>query len=105
MDKNGKLSESDKQKIKEWMREQWDRVSNPNCPLCQKNLWTIGDHAVSPLSTSQEGSTFVVGPSYPQVMLVCTHCGNTLYFNAVIMGLVKAKKSEEKDGDKSDPEQ
>ncbi len=35
------------------------------------------------------GGLIVGGPTYPQVMIVCTVCGNTKYFNAVIMGVVE----------------
>lgn len=53
------------------------------CPECKELAITVADQIVSPIRL--EGGNFQLGgPIYPQIMLVCTNCGNTRYFNAVI---------------------
>lgn len=53
------------------------------CPACAAEAVTVADQIVSPIRL-ESGSFHLGGPIYPQVMLVCTNCGNTRYFNAVI---------------------
>ena len=77
--------------VKAWMKEKWRGGSN--CQICQANHWNVAKHLVLPLTYS-EGSTSMGGASYPQAMLICTNCGQTLLFNAVIMGIVPGGEGE-----------
>lgn len=65
------------------------------CRECGEPKVAISDDIVAPPAFHGGGFVFG-GPSYPQVMLVCTHCGNTRYFNAVIAGLVEGQKLDDK---------
>jgi len=35
------------------------------------------------------------GPAYPQAMLMCTICAHTVYFNAVVMGILQSEPAKE----------
>ncbi len=83
-DKKGKLSPEEKEKVKEWLEEKW-KASNL-CPVSHDNNWVIGDYTVTPINFSSTG-TILGGPISPQVMLICSTCGYTLYFNAMVMGI------------------
>jgi hypothetical protein len=69
----------------EWFREHWkDRA----CPICKQVSWAMApDFAHIPVARIRVGQ---VGGSYvrslPTVALTCRVCGNTLFFNALIMG-------------------
>ncbi|MFM2301650.1 MAG: hypothetical protein RLZZ84_1386 [Pseudomonadota bacterium] len=64
-----------------------DRVPNAaHCRSCGKNQVSIAPHAVSPLIVHNGGTT-LGGTTYPQIMLICGHCGETRYHNAVILGI------------------
>lgn len=79
----GKLSQGEKQRIADWLNRKGVR----NCSVCSANQWTIADHLVAP-NTFHGGGLVLGGASYPQAMLICGNCSNTLYFNAVMMGIL-----------------
>jgi hypothetical protein len=58
------------------------------CAVCEQRTWTLVPHLVAPPIFRKDTGLFFGGPAYPQAMLLCRTCGNTLYFNAVIMGAV-----------------
>ena len=62
------------------------------CKECnQKSISVSDDMVVSPIFAN--GGVAFGGPSYPQIMLVCTNCGNTRFFNAVVAGAVNGADS------------
>lgn len=69
----------------DWIRKNW---TNPTeCPICGSDDWGIGDHLVEMRSLSPDG------PVYPQFFVYCKKCAYTIFFNAVIAGLVDVKPS------------
>jgi len=62
------------------------------CTVCRQTKWIMGDHLVTPIIFRQGGFFMGGGAAYPVIMLVCNHCGHTLYINAVMMGLVPPLK-------------
>ncbi len=84
---DGKLSEDEKIKLRQKIDGLW-RGSAKNCPICGSNQWLIGEHVVeSPIIT--EGVRGFGAGAYPSVMLISQPCGYTLYFNAVILGVIR----------------
>jgi hypothetical protein len=82
----GKLSTSEKDNIQTKINELW-RGGAKNCPICGSNHWILGDHVVeSPIIT--EGARGFGAGAYPSVMLISKPCGYTIYFNAVILGVI-----------------
>ena len=57
-----------------------------DCPTCGKSgAVQIAGHLVTPIATTLGGSIQLQAANYPQVMLLCTNCGFTRYFNAIIL--------------------
>ncbi len=85
-DAQGKLSSEDKEKIQKWLKEKW-KASNL-CPISQDNKWIINDYVTTPMNFGG-GGMIVGGQVTPQIMMICASCGYTLYFNAMVMGILK----------------
>ncbi len=83
-DYNGVLTVEDRQKIDDWIKNNWHMG---NCPVCKKQNWVLADHVVTPMLYTGVGLT--QGAGYPQVMVICGVCGYTLYFNAATIGIVQ----------------
>jgi len=67
-------------KAMDWIRRNWTKTTE--CPICGSDDWGIGDQIV-------EISPFMPGaPVYPQFFVYCQKCAYTIFFNAVIAGLV-----------------
>lgn len=94
-DKEGKLTDNDKVKIREWMSNRW--TAGPNCIVCGEKNWTVAEHMVTPLRIGDEGGVRLGGNTYPNIMIVCMNCAYVLAFNAPLMGVVenKANRTEE----------
>ena len=85
-DKDGKLTKEEKQKTIDWIEER-KLGEGPHCPVCGTNHWQIADHLVAPSIHTGEG-LLLGGPAYPHVMVICRKCSNTLFLNAVMMGIL-----------------
>ena len=83
-DSNGVLTLEERQKIDEWIKVNWHMG---NCHICKKQKWALADHVVTPILFTGVG--FTQGAGYPQMMMICQVCGNTLYINAVNVGIVQ----------------
>ena len=81
------LSEEDKTIIKDWMKDKWREGAN--CSVCGVNNWQVGDHLVASPIAPKSGGMVIGGSVYPQVMSICTNCGHTVYFNAVVIGVIE----------------
>jgi transcription elongation factor Elf1 len=89
-DVNGQLSQDEKEKIIEHVKAKQSLRFGHRfaCPVCGAQSFTIGDHLVTPVVINATG-VGLLGPSYPQAVLVCTDCGNTFYINVAALGLLK----------------
>jgi DNA-directed RNA polymerase subunit RPC12/RpoP len=82
-DKRGLLSDEEIAKIGKWLNEKTSE--NLVCPSCKHKEWSIVGHVVIPLIY---GDGAYIGPqAYPQIMVACTNCGHTMFFNAVKLGI------------------
>lgn len=59
------------------------------CQVCKTGQYTIAPHLVTPM-INQNGGVLVGGPSYPQAMLICGHCGHTRFHNVIALGVENA---------------
>lgn len=59
----------------------------PVCPLCLQNEWNMSSKVFQLLEFDTSGLT-LGGPTYPVLPITCSHCGNTLFINALIAGLI-----------------
>ena len=83
-DTNGALSQSEKEKIAEWLNSK--NSFGTDCPLCHSKRWSIGDHVVAPSLINAAGVGLGAYP-YPQAMLI-SECGYTMYLNLVVVGII-----------------
>jgi len=83
-DKDGLLSSEEHEKIKKWLDEKVDPHFG-QCPYSGHKSWYVIGHLVYPLRYASQ--LIVGGPAYPQVMVACTECGFTMFFNAVKIGI------------------
>ena len=102
MDRSGKLSLEDKQKIIDLIFHKKQSRSNETteCEICQTNQWMLGDHLIYPNTFVPGGALTLGGATYPFVQLNCTNCGHTRILNAVVLGFLdpgKAIEPDEKD--------
>ena len=89
-DTSGRLSPDEKEKAERWLSTYWTRDNR--CPISGHNNWAFGEHIVQPVASVRAGEILGVA-SYPQIMLICQDCGYTIYFNAVVMGIVSGAGS------------
>ncbi len=83
-----KKNKENYQKIIKWFKSKWTK--NQKCTICGSHDWIIEETFVT--SIVVEGKNIKPnGNIYPQIMVICGNCGNSNYFNALIMGLAKTK--------------
>ena len=89
-----KLSEEQTKKVISFMQ---DFFKNP-CNVCQKKEWIFND-TIFEIREFHGGSFLVGGKSiiYPVVIVTCKTCGNTLFFNAIQLGLIEKKMEGSQD--------
>ena len=71
------------------------------CPVCRHNEWAVFDTVFEFREFVGGGVHVGSGAVIPCIAMTCKHCSNTLFFNAIKLGLVtlpeKEKKGEEKE--------
>jgi hypothetical protein len=84
----------DSNKALETLNEKW-KLSK-NCECCGGNHWTMQDKLTTPTNIEKTGERVSVklGEGItPQITVICTNCGNTKIFNALVLGLIKSDGS------------
>jgi hypothetical protein len=75
----------DPQKALEVMRKKIPAF--PSCPACKRPHLSLADTLLE-VRPFHGGMFFAGGPVYPHAAVICTFCGHTMFFNAVILGLL-----------------
>ena len=57
------------------------------CTVCRTGQWTLSDGFVFFPTQDSAGSYVIGGPVLPSVALICSHCGNTIFINLLVLGL------------------
>jgi hypothetical protein len=83
-DKDGLLSEAERNRIAAWLGE---KGRNHACPVCGENAWAIGAHLISG-KVHLGGNLGFGGPTYPQAFIVCGNCAYVRAFMATAMGIL-----------------
>ena len=79
--------------ILKWLDQKWPQYKRA-CEICSNINWGISDDLVTPIIFNS-GNIAIGGNSYPQLMVICNTCGNTKYFNTVVMGITVPPKGAE----------
>lgn len=66
-----------------------DKAKAPSCPVCGHNHWEIPRVIISASQYTEGGGLVLGGISIPEFLTICTNCGYTRHFNAVLSGVVK----------------
>ena len=92
------LTVEQRKQLVDKLNEIWKRQQ---CCVCGNSHWNISD-AVFELREFHHGSMVVGGDSriYPVIPLTCASCGNTIFLNAISLGLVKAAVPSQPEGPK-----
>jgi hypothetical protein len=93
MEADGKLSQAEKSKIAEWLST---RGQPPACPYCKSSQWVIADHLLNLTPYTPGGAFTIGGTSYPFVVLVSEGCGHSVFFSAVMIGVVPGAAPSDK---------
>jgi hypothetical protein len=87
-----------------WVRDNWKLPAT--CAICGSNNWQISD--VYEMRRFREGAIVIGGsqPVLPVFPVTCNVCGNTIFINAVVSGVVAPSKaaSESPDSPESESE-
>ena len=91
----GKLSDDQLKQVGTWLKSH--EMPPPPCPICGKTDWIIAPHFVQPLTLGPNNTIQLGGLGYPHLMVMSRKCGYTMFFNAVVVGLLPAATSETAD--------
>ena len=89
-DQDTALTIEQMEKIKNWLHE---KIVNP-CEACGDNNWLINERIVAPMNFSATG-VLSGGKVLPHFCVICTNCGNTRFFNAILTGILKKEQKGE----------
>ena len=79
------LNRAAKQRFVKWLNS---RTNEHNCPVCQKNDWSVGDYFMhGVLFSLRQPPAMAGGSAYPIVFLVCNHCAYIRQFMAIQAGI------------------
>lgn len=73
-------------KALQWLDDKWKK-EHRKCEICCGIQWTFAPELVMPLPYVG-GNISIGGPAFPHILLTCNTCGNSKFFNAVLMGIV-----------------
>jgi hypothetical protein len=89
-----KLSEEQKRQMLKRLDEAWgaERI----CPVCRHDEWAVFDTVFEVREFVGGGINVGGGTVIPCIVVTCKHCSNTLFFNAIKLGLVPPPEKEKK---------
>lgn len=85
------LDEKQKEKVLKSLTQKWPEPRV--CSVCHQQQWNVSDK-VFEIREFHGGSLVVGGPVVPVIAATCTNCGNTLFFNAILLGVVRSERKE-----------
>ena len=77
----------DTEKAKEWVKS---KFISGKCEICESKRWSVEKKCAAIFILNK----IFGGSCYPKVIMICESCGNTKFFNAVIMGLKERSRNE-----------
>ena len=87
-DSDGKLSQEDGEKIKEWIRTYWKNGEDTPCPLCDNDEWVLNTQLMEMANAGALRSHFTRGGRvYYFVAVMCSRCAYIRLLNAKDIGV------------------
>ncbi len=85
-----KLTKEQQQELIEKLNELWK--NQKTCSICQSQNWNVSDTVFE--IREFHGGSMVVGGSaiVPIITLTCMKCGQTIFLNAMSLGIVEPPK-------------
>lgn len=84
------MTPEQKEKLHSKLRE----LGSLTCPICMGIAWEITG-TIFELREFQDGALAISGRVYPVVPVSCLQCGNTIFFNAIRLGIIDASQPSE----------
>jgi hypothetical protein len=82
-------------KVIEFFNKKWGEYKV--CPVCKQTDWIIFERLYEVREYHEEGMV-LAGGIIPFIVVSCTTCGNTRFFNAIVAGVVKSREKEVENG-------
>lgn len=98
-DKNGVLTQEEREKLLDFFHTRWS--GGHDCPICKANDWNLAEYIIHSWIYRPDG-LHTGGPAYPLVHFLCSNCGYTVLFNAVILGILPGAEDAEKKTDEEE---
>ncbi len=70
------------------------KIPQKPCQICGQTAWLVSDK-IFYLGEYENGNVVIGGPVLPVVTVTCGNCGNTVFINALVAGLLEQNKAEE----------
>ena len=81
------IKEEQRARATDWLNKKWLNVTK-QCPICISNQWSVSE--VVEVRPYTGGGLSLGGPVYPTFMVICGTCGYTMFFNAIIAGVLQS---------------
>ncbi|HEX3842665.1 MAG TPA: hypothetical protein VHU85_17875 [Acidimicrobiales bacterium] len=87
LDELEKIKNEQRARAADWLNTKWLNVTK-QCPICISNQWSVSE--VVEVRPYTGGGLALGGPVYPTFMVICGVCGYTMFFNAIIAGVLQS---------------
>ncbi len=77
--------------VKEWIEERSPVLS---CSGCSGRDWSIQNELAFALLIDADDGQISQRKGYPMVAVTCKNCGYTVFFNAILMGIMPQAKKQ-----------
>lgn len=80
-----------KQKTIELLKIKWKDANNESighCSICGVKNWQLSSDIIGCVTSINGAINFNPYNFYPMILLICQSCGYSLFFNALILGLI-----------------
>jgi predicted nucleic-acid-binding Zn-ribbon protein len=85
VDASGPLTDDQRKLIQKWFDT---KCPDFKCPICGNETFHGSDRVFTPIPISADGrGSLAFGVSLPSIAVVCSRCGHTLFFNALMIGV------------------
>jgi hypothetical protein len=85
-----RLTDEEKAQVVRWLQARGAGPANARFAF-NGTTGVVADDLVTPLPYQRADEVAAASGSYPQAMVVCENCGNTVYLNAVMIGVVQGE--------------